>query len=232
VEDPTLEEIVVWSRYLTWCEDHYRRFDDLMAKDSTHEGAADYAWFFARIAHWYASLWVVVEGWRELGLRDNIIDGLLRNGHALCDLFRQFHNSVYHYRRDFFDSGIVAPLNEGEAAIPWAHALRSEFRRFLWEWPSRSGTSREEAAVLRAHLRDILGWFPDDCLVAQVASLEHVAEQAELLYRTMGDSPHAAELRSAAEEARQSAHETRKRYLARQQEYFSKRWLEKADLKG
>jgi hypothetical protein len=212
VPEPTFEEFIAWARYLTWCEDHYRRFDELMSKDPTHDSAPDYAWFVARISHWYASLWVVIEGWQELDLNDNIIGGLLRNESTLCELFQRFHDAVYHYHRNFLDRDIMALLSRGEAAIPWAHALRSEFRRFLWEWPARSGGSRNQVTAMREHLRRILGWFPDDCSLAEIEGLEALAEQANALYEGAQNrgAPEANEIRITAEGARQDAHAARR----------------------
>lgn len=227
----TLDEFVAWARYLTWSEDHYKRFDEEVAKDASSDSTADYAWFFGRSAQWYSSLCVVIEGWRTLDLHDNIIDGLLRKGDPFCQLFSDFRDGISRFSQEFVSTAAAgALLNRAVPALPWALALRNEFRRFMWQWPASVAGDRAEAAQLRDQLRAILGWFPDDCVVAEIDSLERTVAEAEACLRSADDSPAAADLVAAADMARKAARDTRKRYLSQQQEYVTKEWLSANDL--
>ena len=61
-----------------------------------------------------------------------------------------------------------------------------------------------QVTALREHLRRILGWFPDNCLLAEIEGLEAVAEQANALYEGAQNrgAPDANEMRITAEGAR------------------------------
>src|SRR5450755_4459353 len=86
-----------WVRYLYWADVMRKQFE------ASSDGPTPFGPWFALGAHWYGSLYVVVEGWKELGLKDAIIDALLSHA-AYPNLLRQFRNGVYHYQ-----SKIMAP---------------------------------------------------------------------------------------------------------------------------
>jgi ABC transporter substrate binding protein len=66
-----IDRLFAWARYLYWCDLNRQRLD-------SYDGGAEAVapewprrWFFiALLAQWYASLWVVMEGWRETTLSD------------------------------------------------------------------------------------------------------------------------------------------------------------------
>jgi len=60
---------------------------------------------FHRLSVWYALLYVVVEGFRELKLIHPEIDNLLKNDECV-DCLRLFRNAIFHYQKD--------PLTEKE----------------------------------------------------------------------------------------------------------------------
>ena len=53
------------------------------------------------LRHWYASLYVVAEGWMELGLKDNKIDELLKSD--LLPKLKRYRNGSFHFQKKFFD---------------------------------------------------------------------------------------------------------------------------------
>ena len=80
--------------------------------------------FIAFTHYWLASLYVVVEGWKELQLRHPEIDRLIVEHE---ESLRRFRNAVYHFQlqdqkhRQFFE---VAKFN-------WAEQLHSLLRSFF-----------------------------------------------------------------------------------------------------
>lgn len=49
---------------------------------------------------WYASVYVVIEGWISLGLKDPVIDSLLSN-QVMVDRLRRFRNATYHFQPNY-----------------------------------------------------------------------------------------------------------------------------------
>jgi len=93
-----IERVLAWARYLHWADLHRRHFYTWM--ESPHDVANDEdGWnFVASVSAWYASLWVVVEGWKELELDDSSIDKLLNAAPEYVDLLRRYRNGVFHYQ--------------------------------------------------------------------------------------------------------------------------------------
>lgn len=83
--------------------------------------------FIAFSAVWFASLYVVIEGWRELKLTDSEIDTLLESEHV--DSLRVFRNATFHFQshdrkhQQWFD----------DARWNWAQRLMLAYRRYFEE---------------------------------------------------------------------------------------------------
>ncbi len=84
---------------------------------------------FLRLSVWYALLYVVVEGYRDLKLRDDEIDALLQEA-DFADSLRRFRNAVFHYQEDPLSAKLLdfltAPRSE-----EWVQALKRAFDRFF-----------------------------------------------------------------------------------------------------
>jgi len=73
--DIEVERLLSWARYLYWADIQRERY--ISNEDNTKlEGTPEWR-LFAVASLWLASMWVVVEGWRELKVNDNLIDELL-----------------------------------------------------------------------------------------------------------------------------------------------------------
>ena len=92
---------------------------------------------FAFFCYWFASLYVVIGGWRELGLKDDKIDALL--GSDYVNLLRRLRNGVFHFQRDYFDPRFREYLKTGDPATNWADDLHDEFSRYFLEWYESRG---------------------------------------------------------------------------------------------
>jgi hypothetical protein len=85
---------------------------------------------------WYGMLYVVVEGYKELGVHDAKIDQLLSSQNV--ELLRRYRNGVFHFQRDYFDERFLNFIKESEATVPWMHELTSSFSDFfLRQRPAR-----------------------------------------------------------------------------------------------
>jgi hypothetical protein len=79
----------------------------------------------------YALLWVVVEGYRELNLTDDRIDGLLER-EDLVDALRRFRNATFHYQRDPLGDKIMTFLTAADSEV-WVDDLHKSFDHFFNE---------------------------------------------------------------------------------------------------
>jgi hypothetical protein len=101
-------------RYFLWATNMHHLFTTAL----TEKGQLDLrAWTkesikaFEYMSYWYAGLFVVVEGWRELKLDDLIPNQLLRSRNV--DLLRRFRNSVFHYQTNFLDEQFLNMVSKG-----------------------------------------------------------------------------------------------------------------------
>lgn len=73
---------------------------------------------------WYATVYVVIEGWREAKLADPELDALLADGHV--DRLRRFRNQVFHYQREYDNPKLLEFLGQDDAD---AHAATDWIKR-------------------------------------------------------------------------------------------------------
>lgn len=82
--------------------------------------------------YWFATLYVVVEGFGELKLADSEVERLLSST-TNVDRLRRFRNGVYHFQPDYFDARLTDFLKAEymEWAIQLHNALSQFFLRFF-----------------------------------------------------------------------------------------------------
>jgi hypothetical protein len=69
------------------------------------------------LSYWFASLYVVVEGWQRLRLRDQLIDTLLLESENLS-LLRGFRNGVFHFQASYTDKRFAEFFGKGRYTDP------------------------------------------------------------------------------------------------------------------
>lgn len=84
------------------------------------------------MSYWYAGLYVVIEGWRQLHLSDPIIDELLRSPKA--GLLKRYRHGVFHFQGNYFDKRFTEFMAEGQSAVDWVRDLNRAFGAFFLEW--------------------------------------------------------------------------------------------------
>src|SRR5437867_5527332 len=83
------------------------------------------------MCYWYATLYVVVEGWRDLRLEDEVLHQLVSSPNV--DLLRRFRNGVFHFQREYHDEHFFDLLRSGASVVNWVHDLNREFGRYFLE---------------------------------------------------------------------------------------------------
>ena len=80
---------------------------------------------------WYGLLFVVIEGYQELKLKDNAIDELLKRT-ELVDLLRRLRNGTFHYQKNPLNPRITNFLLHDDTA-KWLNQVNRAFNKFFVE---------------------------------------------------------------------------------------------------
>ena len=78
--------------------------------------------------YWYASLCVVVQGFRNLKLVDPRVDALLASPNVKA--LRRCWNGVFHFQPDYFSAKLLEPMQAPDF-IGWVRELMEAFRAYF-----------------------------------------------------------------------------------------------------
>jgi hypothetical protein len=82
---------------------------------------------------WYATVYVVVEGWRDARLTDSEVDELL--GDDRVEELRRFRNQIFHYQPEYDNPKLLEFLGTGDAdvqeAINWIRRTHTALGRAI-----------------------------------------------------------------------------------------------------
>jgi hypothetical protein len=81
------------------------------------------------MSYWYGMLWVVVDGWQQIGLFDPEIGELLKSPGKRKQL-RDFRNGIFHFQEQLL-SAKQQPLFADRGFVPWVTTLADAFKRRL-----------------------------------------------------------------------------------------------------
>lgn len=87
---------------------------------------------FMYMSYWYAGLYVVIEGWKELGLTDSTIDGLLASPNV--DLLRRYRNGAFHFQKTYFDERFTDFMKTEKQTVEWIRDLNKAFGGYFLNW--------------------------------------------------------------------------------------------------
>jgi hypothetical protein len=80
----------------------------------------------------YAGIYLVIEGWRDLGLKDEKIDDLLQS--PFVDRLRRFRNATFHYQKELLSWKHLEFFGtEEERTEEWLNQLYRGLERFFAE---------------------------------------------------------------------------------------------------
>jgi hypothetical protein len=193
------EKLMAWARYLHWADVHRRHFEVWMEQD--HDVANDReGWeFIALLSAWYASLWVVVEGWKSIPLADSSVDELLQIAPRYEALLKRYRNGVFHYQPRLIEKRLLDFLAEEGGSASWIDLLLSEIRNSVY---------------------GIVGWIPADIPLAQISDLRKEVATSISMLQNADDftSPSARNILDAAAQCDAIASETEEKFRVRKQE--------------
>ncbi|MGA2093261.1 MAG: hypothetical protein ABSH16_07655 [Sedimentisphaerales bacterium] len=125
-------QLISLYRYFIWADRLRGHFDKavLSSKNTKHSiermWADDYGLF---MAHWYGSLYVVVEGWKRTNLKNPTIDKLLESPNVY--LLKQFRHGTFHFQEKYFDQRFVRFWENSDETVGWVRQLNNAFNRFF-----------------------------------------------------------------------------------------------------
>ena len=125
------ETILALHRYYVWANRMRTHFDALIEEQSRQPRNQATFDIEARMymSYWYASLYVVIEGWVELKLSDSVIDPLLRSPNVA--LLKRYRHGTFHYQKNYNDRRFLELIEKGVKVVEWIRALNLEFGRWF-----------------------------------------------------------------------------------------------------
>ena len=136
-------DLISLHRYYMWANRLQDYFDMSLIKSKKSNESHSPTWFADDsglfMSHWYAALYVVIEGYQKLDIHDPQIDELLDSPNV--DLLRRYRNGTCHFQHTYFDDRFV-DFMETEDTPLWVRNLNREFGRFFIETIRRERGAR------------------------------------------------------------------------------------------
>jgi hypothetical protein len=125
--------VAVLSKYFTWASYMRTQFDKIRpeALETAQWNDSAGIQMFMFMSFWYATLYTVIEGWRDLRLSDPEIDDLLKSPNV--QMLKLYRHGVYHFQDTYFDKKYM-PFMNTPGTVPWVRALHEALFRYLEEW--------------------------------------------------------------------------------------------------
>lgn len=107
----------------------------MQEKLAIHKFGVDHVAFGERVSMlcrmqvWYSLLYVVVEGYQELGQKFKPLEEVLTNGNYV-NLLRRYRNATFHYQPDALNDKLIDFLDEKDSEI-WIKELNKQLEAFL-----------------------------------------------------------------------------------------------------
>lgn len=92
-------------------------------------GFGEHASMVCRMQVWYSLLYVVVEGYRELGQNYEPLEEVLAKVEYV-DLLRRFRNATFHFQEDPLNDKLINFLDKKDSEI-WIRDLNKQLEAFL-----------------------------------------------------------------------------------------------------
>ena len=125
-------EVLTLHKYFIWADRMRVHFDQVLQRPGPSDGKKFSVEPHMYMCLWYACTYVVIEGWRELGLSDPAVDRLLASPNV--GLLKRYRNGVFHFQKDYFDERFIALIRDGENVVAWIRELREGLSRFFLDW--------------------------------------------------------------------------------------------------
>ncbi|MEP3348810.1 MAG: hypothetical protein ABJN96_02525 [Marinomonas sp.] len=147
-----LKKVASWGQYVYWAQLN----GDQWICSEEHIPSKSVALSF----QFFASMYVVIEGWQQLKLQDVEIDRILQKNQDGVLLLKRARNAVYHFQKEMYGEKMTSFAYEfGKDS--WVVDLYYEFVRFLGEYPKKICPFGEQQEHFVFQFYEILGWEPE-----------------------------------------------------------------------
>lgn len=79
---------------------------------------------------WYWTLYVLIEWWKELGLKDDALYNLLKE-EDFIKLLKRFRNGAFHYQKKYYDNKFINTFKTDVKFVNWVNYLQKEFSYYF-----------------------------------------------------------------------------------------------------
>jgi hypothetical protein len=123
-------------RYFMWANRMRTHFEEKATTVTEQLKAGPKNWTdesieaFMYMSYWYGTLYIVVEGWQQLKLRDAVVDKLLAADRNVY-LLKRYRNGVFHYQQNYFDDRFIGFISEGQKIVSWVRNLNHAFGAYF-----------------------------------------------------------------------------------------------------
>lgn len=132
MEDETLPAIVTLHKYFIWSNRMRTHFDEILEASKKEQEKKKFdIESLMYLSLWYATLYTVIEGWKELKLQDPKIDFFLQSPNV--ENLKKYRNGVLHFQRNYFDQRFLGMITSQDS-VSWVRELNSEFGRYFLDW--------------------------------------------------------------------------------------------------
>ena len=222
--------LLTFARHLSWADLLRTQFEAEMEAEPSPEELSEvrkHEWrWFGLMCYWYASLYVVIEAWTELGFSDPIIDRLLAHPNDFKSLLRRYRNSVFHFGKSWIDPRIANFLNH-DTHVHWIGALHNEIIVFFAKYLDRLESPDDQENPFHKMVEEAVNWLPYREAVAIDALVYTISSGRDILARNPDDgSPHRKDLESAMDSCDDTLLEGRKKWAALRKEILREAGIE------
>jgi hypothetical protein len=195
------ERFIAWARYLFWAEINKNKLEELFdsTDDSEKISTGD---FIAYSSLWYGSLFVVIEGWETLKLKDDTINDLIVEHDDLKTLLRRYRNGVYHFQPKLLDNRFVAFGSSKDNSYLWAKLLHEEFVRYFSDCLAALPGDQVQKSEIKESIKGTIGWIPEYTFTDHIRSLSHLIQEAEAMIKDGEETQTGNELIATIEKTR------------------------------
>jgi hypothetical protein len=128
-----MEELASLHRYYIWANRLRIAFDEAARREYESGGAESSNDMLVRdsmvfLSHWYAALFVVIEGWGRLSLSDSKVGTLLSSPNVT--LLKEFRHGVSHFEPTYFSSRFI-DFFKAKDIVPWVRELNLAFGAYF-----------------------------------------------------------------------------------------------------
>ena len=187
--------MISFTRYLSWADLQRTLFEEEMGSEPGADDPSamrNHEWrWFGLMSYWYASLYVVIEAWDNLGYVDPIVSQLLSQPSDLRMLLRRFRNGVFHYQESLLTPKILDLLETGSAHVYWVWALHQEIVRAFEEHLEQWMVTDELRVDIRRSMESIVNWYPHTLPSSMESLGETIIQAHQILLHNPDDGSEA-----------------------------------------